>query len=114
MRIRNSRPPFPPPSLPDPTLRSMRPQSRNRLYFDDRFLVEETNRQIEWSSNLLKNPACQVTEKREYGELKKVTTMEIMPINCQDKKKEKSCCMQENSSQVISLSLFLLLFLLWI
>ncbi|XVF69716.1 hypothetical protein PTKIN_Ptkin11bG0104600 [Pterospermum kingtungense] len=90
-----------PDRLDDPTSRSARPPSRNGLYSDDRFLVEETNRQIGWSCYPLKNPACQVTEEGECGELKKVTTMEIRPINCQDKKKGKSCCMQEKSSQAL-------------
>ncbi|XWS52455.1 hypothetical protein CRYUN_Cryun11dG0071900 [Craigia yunnanensis] len=101
MRIRNSRPPFPSPSLPDPTSRSTCLPSQNGINFDDRFLVQETNCQIGWSCYPLKNPACQVTEEGACSELKKVITMEIRPINCQDKKKGKSYCMQEKSSQAL-------------
>ena len=63
MRIRNNHPPFPPASLPYPTSRSTHFPPRKGLYFDDHFLVQETNRQIGWSCYPLKNPACQVTEE---------------------------------------------------
>ncbi|XVE78819.1 hypothetical protein DITRI_Ditri14bG0008500 [Diplodiscus trichospermus] len=108
MRIRNSRPPFPLPSLPDPTSRFMHLPSRfmhlpsrNAPYFDDRFLVQETSRQIGWSCYPLKNPACQATEEGACGKLKKVITVEIRPIKFQDKKKGKIYCMQGKSSPVL-------------
>ncbi|XP_040941776.1 uncharacterized protein [Gossypium hirsutum] len=102
MRIRNSRPPFPLPSVSDPTSRfTHRLPSGNGLYFDDRFLVQETNRQIGWSFYHLKHAARQVSEEGPCGELNKVLTMETRPINCQDKEKRKSYCMQEKSSQAM-------------
>ncbi|KHG07780.1 Saccharopine dehydrogenase protein [Gossypium arboreum] len=72
MRIRNSRPPFPLPSVSDPTSRfTHRLPSGNGLYFDDRFLVQETNRQIGWSFYHLKHAARQVSEEGPCGELNK-------------------------------------------
>lgn len=100
MRIRQSRPPFPFPSPPDPLSRSRHLRGSLSSGEEDPFLVEDTSRLMGWSCYPLNNPACQAVEEGSRRELQQVVSQEANSINFEGKDNVTYHSIRENSSQV--------------
>lgn len=110
MRIRNSRPSFPPPETDS---RSTHLRSRRGANFDYRFLVEETSRRIGWSCDALRKPSSPDVEKaRPPNGLLPAIDGETKLLHHVEQKNEKENGVPEMPSHVISFSFLPFLFLL--
>lgn len=95
---------------PEPAPRSGQFRSRISSQVDDRFLVEETNRRIEWSFLTLKRSPNPVEVEELQGEVEESTPEEMRSSKGVGKEKDLKHCMRINSNPVIFLhpSLFFL------
>ncbi|KAL9407330.1 hypothetical protein Peur_004302 [Populus x canadensis] len=100
MRIRNSRPSFPIPQVPQAVLRSNHLRSQFR-HFDERFLVEEENRRIGWLYYpLRKHSSLDVQKVRPHDGLQSAIASEIKSSDFVEKKTGKENCMPAMQSHV--------------
>lgn len=108
MRIRNSRPSFPPPPPPPQYAHITGPAHLlSQGSCGRHFLVGKERRHIKWLCSPLGKPIAQESRKNQHGNMEPTITRGLNSLNCVREEKDMDSCMQNNSSPVIDVIFFL-------